>query len=82
METINRNGVAEALSRSASIEEVIVDTVCEMLGKQKNEVMETFDRSSCRKELYNIKSDYSLNDPTLLVADFLRECKEVFGWEL
>lgn len=79
---IHRPTVGEALSRATSIEEIIIDTVCEMLGKGQSEVSEAFDKSSCKKNVYNIKSDYNLNDPTLLVADFLRECKDTLGWAI
>ena len=82
MAKLKRGTVGEALSRATSIEEIIIDTVCEMLNKTHSEVSKAFDTSECKKAVYDIKSDYNLNDPTLLVADFLRECKEKLGWEM
>lgn len=79
---IHRKDVAEALSRSTSIEEVIIDTVVEMLGKKESEVTTAFNNSTCKKKLFDIGDDYRLNDPTLLVADFLRECKDELGWQI
>lgn len=77
-----RADTAAMLSKMVDLEEIIIDTVHEMLGKTSAEVTEAMNKSEFRHKLYNNKSDFYLNDPNILVADFLRECCDRFGWRL
>ncbi len=77
-----RSDITTMLSKMVSLEEIIIDTVHEMLGLDVGEVTRVMNESRFKKALFNTNADYYQNDPNLLVADFLREGKERFGWNI
>lgn len=78
---IMRDNIADELSKIASIEEIIIDTAEEMLGKSNKEVTEAFKKSDCMKKLFDIESEYYKNDINIILAEFIRECMDKRGWK-
>lgn len=78
----NRVNIAEQLSHIVSIEEIVIESVAEMVNKPKKDVEEFYKNSESYKKLYNINSDYYLNDINIIVAEFARECADIKGWKI
>lgn len=78
----SRKDISSKLSHAVSIEEIVVDTVKEMLAKPEEDVLKAFESSDCRKMLFAFDTEYYLNDLNIIVADFLRECRTKLNWEL
>lgn len=77
-----REKMTSMLSKMVSLEEIIIDTVHEMLGIQTEEVISKMNESEFRKNLYDIHSDFYQNDPNILVASFIREGIDKWGWKV
>lgn len=77
-----RSKVAGMLSKMLSLEEIIVDTVHEMLGISSKEVAEKMNQSDFKKALYDVNSEFYQNDPNILVSAFIREGIDKWGWKL
>lgn len=77
-----RAKITGMLSKMVSLEEIIIDTVHEMLGIPTSELTEKMNQSNFKKMLFNTESEYYQNDPNLLVADFLREGISKWGWKV
>ena len=82
MSNNKREKVTNMLSKMVSLEEIVIDTVHEMTGISTDTVTNKMTNSDFRKQLYDIKSDFYLNDPNILVAAFIREGIDKWGWKI
>lgn len=72
--------IAKTLSKMVSVEEVIIDTVCEVYGKPYKEIEDAMNKSEFKKSLFDITSNFYNSDIELLVLEFVQECREKLNW--
>ena len=82
MARTKREKITDMLSKMVSLEEIVIDTVHEMMNIPTDLITVKMTESEFRKQLYNVKSDFYLNDPNILVAAFVREGIEKWGWKM
>ena len=70
---LSKKQTANMLSKAVSIEEIVIDTVSEMLGIDSIVVGEKFSESECCRELFDFSTEYYKNPIDKIVADFIAE---------